>query len=81
MNATEPEPEPRSKEEIEADLAETREHLAETVDALGHKLDVKTRSRDKAVELKENHGRELVLGGAALIAVIVVIRVWKAKRR
>ena len=79
MNATEPEP--RSKEEIEADLAETREHLAETVDALGHKLDVKSRSRDKAVELKENHGRELALGGVALVVVIVGLRVWKAKRR
>ena len=79
MNATEPEP--RSKEEIEADLAETRDHLAETVDALGHKLDVKSRSRDKAVELKENHGRELVLGGVALVVVIVGLRVWKAKHR
>lgn len=79
MSATEPEP--RTKEEIEADLAETRDHLAETVDALGHKLDVKSRSRDKAVELKENHGRELVLGGVALVVVIVSLRVWKAKRR
>ena len=79
MNATEPEP--RSKEEIEADLAETRDHLAETVDALGHKLDVKSRSRDKAVELKENHGRELLLGGVALVVVIVGLWVWKAKRR
>ncbi|GAB2776812.1 hypothetical protein GCM10027020_32680 [Nocardioides salsibiostraticola] len=79
MNATEPEP--RSKEEIEADLAETRDHLAETVDALGHKLDVKSRSRDKAVELKENHGRELLLGGVALVVVLVGLRVWKAKRR
>lgn len=79
MNATDPEP--RSKEEIEADLAETRDHLAETVDALGHKLDVKSRSRDKAVELKENHGRELVLGGVALVVVLVGLRVWKAKRR
>ena len=79
MSATEPEP--RSKEEIEADLAETREHLAETVDALGHKLDVKSRARDKAVELKENHGRELVLGGVALVVVVVGLRVWKAQRR
>lgn len=45
--------EPRSPEEIEADLARTREDLAETVDALGAKLDVKSRARAQVAATKK----------------------------
>lgn len=32
--------------DLEAEIAETREHLGETVDALAAKLDVKARAKD-----------------------------------
>ena len=71
----------RSKSEIEADLAQTREHLAETVDALGHRLDVKSRSREKAIEVKDEHGRELAIGGAVVLALVLVLTIRKVRRR
>ena len=75
MSSTDPSaPDQRTKAEIEADLEQTREHLAGTVDALGHKLDVKTRSREKAEAVAQDHGRELVVGGivvAALVGLLV----------
>lgn len=38
---------------LQADIERTREQLAQTVDQLTAKLDVKTRVRDRAVETKE----------------------------
>lgn len=45
--------EPRSPEEIEADLERTRRDLAETVDALSAKMDVKSRAREQVVVTKQ----------------------------
>jgi hypothetical protein len=39
--------------ELEADIARTREDLADTVDQLTAKLDVKTRVRNRAAEAKD----------------------------
>jgi hypothetical protein len=39
--------------ELEADIARTREDLADTVDQLTAKLDVKTRIRSRAIEAKD----------------------------
>jgi len=39
--------------ELEADIARTRQELADTVDQLTAKLDVKTRVRNRAVEAKD----------------------------
>jgi hypothetical protein len=39
--------------ELEADIARTREDLADTVDQLTAKLDVKTRIRNRAAEAKD----------------------------
>ncbi len=39
--------------ELEADIARTREELADTVDQLTAKLDVKTRVRNRATEVKD----------------------------
>ena len=38
---------------IEADIETQREHLADTVDQLAHKLDVKAQAQERAVQLKE----------------------------
>ncbi len=70
----------RTKEQIEADLQATREHLAETVDALGHKLDVKSRSREKFVAVRRDHGRALA-AGAGVVAVAVVLVALRRRRR
>ncbi|OFE16996.1 hypothetical protein BA895_18730 [Humibacillus sp. DSM 29435] len=43
----------KSVEEIQADLQQTREQMAETVDALTAKLDVKARAGDQLAETKE----------------------------
>lgn len=81
----------RSVEEIERDLERTRAQLGETVEALGAKLDVKSRTQDWAAEKKaatrrttqqitDEHGRELAFGVGALVAAVVVIAVWRARR-
>lgn len=71
----------RSSSDIQADLEETREHLAETVDALTHRLDVPARSREKAQALGRDHGRELAVGAALLSALVVVVVLRRRGRR
>lgn len=59
-----------SAEEVEADIARTREELADTVDALTQKLDVKAQAQNKAYELKDRAGEQVhaarVQSGATL---------------
>lgn len=43
---------PRSPEEIRADIAQTREQVGDTVEALAAKTDVKARARERVEELK-----------------------------
>ena len=43
----------KSVDEIQADLQQTREQMAETVDALTAKLDVKARAGDQLADTKE----------------------------
>lgn len=49
----------KSVDEIQADLAQTREQLAETVDALTAKLDVKARAGDQLAETKQRAAQAL----------------------
>lgn len=83
-------PDTRSIDEIERDLAQTREQLGATVEALGAKLDVKTRTKDWADEKKvatqqktkqvtDDHGRELVIGAGVLVVALVGLAVWRAR--
>jgi Protein of unknown function (DUF3618) len=44
--------EPRSPEQIRADIEQTREQVGDTVEALAAKTDVKARARDRMEELK-----------------------------
>lgn len=41
-----------TRDDLETELEQTREHLAETVDALTDKLDVKSRARGKVADVK-----------------------------
>ncbi|MCD4535734.1 DUF3618 domain-containing protein [Nocardioides sp. cx-169] len=78
----------RSPEEIEADIARQREALAETVDALQHRLDVKARAKGKAAELKERATTDtgalrpdLAATAAAGAALIIALVVWRRRHR
>lgn len=66
----------RSRDEIEADLERTRDHLAETVDALGHKLDVPARSRARLAQVDR---RQAALAGAGVL-LVVALMVWRRRR-
>jgi hypothetical protein len=74
-------------EEIQADIERQREQLAQTVDELGHKLDVKAQTKEKAAEVRERvttdsgKPRPEVLGAAAAVVLGVTLLVWLRRRR
>lgn len=65
---------------IEADLEQTRDRLAETVDALGAKLDVKTRTTEKVTQLRDERGTEISVAAGTVVALLVVLVVWRRRR-
>ncbi|MBR7743752.1 DUF3618 domain-containing protein [Phycicoccus sp. BSK3Z-2] len=77
-------------ERIEAHIEETRQDLAETVDALGAKLDVRSRARDRWRETvgvaDDGHTRPSATIRAALAGVVAVaaataaVLVWRRGR-
>ncbi len=84
---TEPDPGPSSpsrgapSEEvaaIEADLEQTRQRLGETIDALGDKLDVRSRATRRAREVGDERGTELAVAAGVVVALVVV---WVVRRR
>ncbi|MBD8868406.1 DUF3618 domain-containing protein [Nocardioides donggukensis] len=79
--------EPRTPAEIEADIERQREQLAETVDALHDRLDVKGRARDKAAEVRHRATTdggsprpELVAGAVGVVVLVVGLVVWRRRR-
>jgi hypothetical protein len=62
MTETPPPAKDASAEEIEADIAATRERLAESVDALADKVNVKARAQEKAEQTKEKLGQARTKG-------------------
>ena len=70
---------PGSPEAIREDIERTREELAETVDALHAKLDVKTRVRDAATT-DSGKPRPALLAGAAVAVLAVAGLVWWRRR-
>lgn len=76
----------RSPDQIEADIEQQREQLADTVDALTAKLDVKAQASAKVDEVKHrattDSGKprpELIAAGAAVL-VVVGLLVWRRRR-
>lgn len=74
----------RSPEEIEADIAAQREQLAETIDALTTKLDVKSQAKAKAAEVRDrattSDGKprpELLVAAGVVVAVAVGVWWWR----
>ncbi|HEX5860568.1 MAG TPA: DUF3618 domain-containing protein [Nocardioides sp.] len=77
-----------SPEAIEADIQRQREELADTVSALHERLDVKTRAKEKAAELKDrattDTGKprpEVAALTAAAFAGLVGVVVWRRRHR
>ncbi|HEU5456150.1 MAG TPA: DUF3618 domain-containing protein [Nocardioides sp.] len=77
-----------SPQAIEADIERQREELADTVSALQERLDVKTRAKEKASELRDrattDTGKprpELAALAAAAVAGVVGLVVWRRRRR
>ncbi|UFN44449.1 DUF3618 domain-containing protein [Nocardioides okcheonensis] len=77
----------KTPEELEAEIAQQRERLAETVDALTDKLDVKAQARHKVADLKDaattddgTPRAEVLAAAGSLLAMAVVLVVWRLRR-
>ena len=78
----------QTPEQLEADIERQREELADTVSALEAKLDVKSRAKDKATELKDrattDTGKprpDLAAAAGAAVATLVGLVVWRRRSR
>ena len=72
--------------QLQADIEAQRDHLAETVDQLTHKLDVKAQAKERAADVKDRattdtgKPRPELLGTAAGVLVLAVLLVWWRRR-
>ncbi len=75
-------PENRTPEQIEADIEAQRAQLAETVDQLTAKLDVKSQARAKVADVKhrattdDGAPRPEVLAAAGSLVAMALVLVW-----
>jgi hypothetical protein len=77
----------KSPEELEAEIAVQRARLAEDVDQLTAKLDVKSRARTQVARLKDSATTadgsprpEVLAAAGSLVAIAIVLMVWRARR-
>jgi len=72
--------------DLEAQIEEQREQLAETVDQLAHKLDVKAQAKERAEELRnrattdEGKPRPELVAAAVGLVVGLGLLVWWRRR-
>jgi hypothetical protein len=80
-------PQMSTPEEIQADIERQRAHLAQTVDQLGHKLDVKAQTKERVADVRDRattddgKPRPEVLGAAAAVALGLGLVIWLRRRR
>ena len=65
---------------VQEEIEQTRADLAETVGALGERLDVRSRARRRIGELREQHGTEIAVGAGVVAAGLVALVVWRRRR-
>lgn len=77
----------RTPEQIQAEIEQQREQLARTVDQLGRKLDVKSRAQARVAGIKDSATTdrgtprpEVVAAVGSLVAMAVVVLVWRLRR-
>ena len=76
----------RTPAEIEADIEQQRDHLAETVDQLTAKLDVKSQAQAKAHDLADRattdsgKPRPEVVGAALSLVAMAAVLIWWRRR-
>ena len=77
----------RTPEQLEAEIAAQREQLADTVDELAAKLDVKSQAQRKVADLKDSATTdtgaprpEVVAAAGSLLAMALVLVVWRVRR-
>ena len=80
-------PEQKTPEELEAEVARQREQLAETVDDLAARLDVKSQAQQKVAALKDSAitadgspRPEVLAAAGSLAAMALVLIVWRLRR-
>jgi hypothetical protein len=76
----------RTTAEIEADIARQRDDLAQTVDQLTHKLDVKAQAKERAAQVADRattddgRPRPELVGAAVATVLLVGVLVWWRRR-
>ena len=75
-----------SIDSLEADLDTTRHELADTIDELAARLDVKTRGKEKAHEMKERtqvaaRSRDVQVRSGIVAAVVLGVFLMLARRK
>lgn len=76
----------RRTTELEAEIEEQREQLAETVDQLAHKLDVKAQAKERSQQVADRattdtgRPRPALVGAVAGVVVLTGLLVWWRRR-
>jgi hypothetical protein len=72
--------------QLEAEIEAQRDHLADTVDQLSHKLDVKAQAKERAADMKDRattdsgRPRPELLAAVGGTVVLVALLVWWRRR-
>ena len=78
---TTPQRTPQTPDELRADIERTRAELADTVESLTARLDVKARAQARADELAHDpRARAVGIGIAVAAALTVALVIWRRRR-
>ena len=81
-------PESKSPEQIESEIVAQREQLADTVEALSAKFDVKSRAQGKVADVRDrattDEGKpttEVLAAAGSLVAMAAVLIIWRRRNK